>query len=167
MDSFRSTTQNGPSTGQHLRLSRSGFLKKLTQLRARFIQRTGCRDCGDREVRQTRIVFFSRPYAVWERAFGPIESISNRCSSTSGELSVQVWEQPCSDGPVICVGHVFECSSGVKWILLVRLCLPEFRLSAEETFLAHVAPKSKKHKVLLGGDRPVPSSLCCGKTPSA
>ena len=166
MESFRSTTTNCLS-GQPVRFSRSGFLEKLTKLRARFIQRTGCPDCGDREAHQTRIVFFSRPYAVWERAFGPIECISNHCSSTSGELSVQVWKQQCSNGPVICVGHVFERPSGVKWVLLVRLCLPGFHPNAEETSLARVAPKSKKRKMLLGGTPRVPSSLLCGKTPSA
>jgi hypothetical protein len=111
-------------------------------------------------------VFFSRPYAVWEHAFGPIEGISNHCSSTSRGLSVQVWKQPCSDGPVICVGHVFERPSGVKWIVLVRLCLRESHPNVEEPSLASVVPGTKRKK-LLGGDPRVPSSLLCGKTPSA
>jgi hypothetical protein len=166
VDSFPSTTANRLSTGQRLRFSRSGLLKKLTKLRARFIQTAGCPDCGDRETHQARIVFFSRPYAVWERAFGPIEVISNHCSSTSGGLSVQVWKQPCSDGPVICVGHVFEHPSGVKWVLLVRLCIRKSHPNAEESSLAHVAP-GKKHKMPLGGAPHVPSSLLCGKSPSA
>jgi hypothetical protein len=39
-------------------------------------------------------------------------------------LGVHVWEHHCTDGQVMCMGHLLERSPGVRWMVVVRVCLP-------------------------------------------
>lgn len=65
-------------------------------------------------------VCVSCPLDTWTAVFGRIEPLI-RCHKAPMRLAVQVWERRCTDGTAACVGHVYERSAGVLWVVLVRL----------------------------------------------
>jgi hypothetical protein len=67
-------------------------------------------------------VFVRCRYEKWVNQFGDPQSIVEH-HNASTRLALHVWKHYCANGPVTCVGHFFECSSGLRWVILVRLGL--------------------------------------------
>ena len=65
----------------------------------------------------------SCPHDTWAQVFGQMRGAEPR-DTAAGNPGVQVWEHHCSDGAVTCIGHLFERSPGVRWVVVVRVCLP-------------------------------------------
>jgi hypothetical protein len=65
-------------------------------------------------------VHVSCPYETWTNVFGEPESVIEY-HEVPTRLAVQVWKHPCADGPVSCVGHIYEHPSGSKWVIAFRL----------------------------------------------
>jgi hypothetical protein len=64
----------------------------------------------------------SCPSETWEGVFGVPEDVEQYSLSPS-RSAVHVWRQTCATGPVRCIGHLFERSSGVRWVVVVRVVL--------------------------------------------
>jgi hypothetical protein len=69
-------------------------------------------------------VHLSCPHETWARVFGEMQGVDVPQSSADTP-GIQVWEHHCTDGPVTCIGHLFERSPGVGWVVVVRVCLPK------------------------------------------
>ena len=68
-------------------------------------------------------VHLSCPDETWVKVFGEMQG-ANAQESAADNPGVQVWIHHCTDGPVTCIGHLFERSPGVGWVMVVRVCLP-------------------------------------------
>ena len=62
------------------------------------------------------------PYDTWLKVFGEPENLE-AMAADSGDLPLYVWRHACSDGPVTCIGHLYERTPGMKWVLAVRVSL--------------------------------------------
>ena len=69
-------------------------------------------------------VHLSCPHETWAEVFGEMQGADAQ-ESTADRPGVQVWEHHCTDGPVTCIGHLFDRSPGVGWVVVVRVCLPK------------------------------------------
>jgi hypothetical protein len=99
--------------------SEHDFFRALETLGAKStIRRLAARDAAYRIVP----VHVSCPYETWVNVFGEPESVTEN-HTTPTRLAVQVWEHRCEEGPVTCVGHIFDHLSGFKWVVLVRVGL--------------------------------------------
>jgi hypothetical protein len=68
-------------------------------------------------------VHLSCPHETWATVFGEMQGV-DAPHSAADNPNIQIWEHRCTDGPVTCIGHLFERSPGVGWVVLVRVCLP-------------------------------------------
>jgi hypothetical protein len=68
-------------------------------------------------------VHLSCPHETWAEVFGEMEGADAQ-ESAADNPGVQVWEHHCTDGPVTCIGHLSERSPGIRWMVVVRVCLP-------------------------------------------
>jgi len=101
--------------------SRSDFLRMLRQLGANPGV-SYCRfDTETREIRDIQHVCLRCHYDQWVEAFGEPEVVSPAFDSTVG-ATVHIWQHQCVDGPVTCIGHLFEHPSGVRWVIVARMC---------------------------------------------
>ncbi len=66
-------------------------------------------------------VCVSCSYRAWLSLFGEPQEVETNGSSS--RVVVHTWRHCCTDGPVTCIGRLFERSSGVQWVVLVRVCL--------------------------------------------
>jgi len=71
-------------------------------------------------VRQLQHVFLRCRREDWERIFGEINATSLGRDPKSGSL-VYAWQQECLDGPLTCVGYLYEHPAGVAWVAVVRV----------------------------------------------
>jgi hypothetical protein len=82
---------------------------------------------GQVQIKRSRFevlpVHLSCSHETWARVFGEMQDV-DAPQSPADHPSVQIWEHQCTDGPVTCIGHVFERSPGLGWVVLVRVCLP-------------------------------------------
>jgi len=107
------------SAGSRFR-SRSDFLRVLRQLGANPGV-SYCRfDAEAREIRDIQHVYLRCRYDQWVQAFGEPEGVSPAFNSTVG-ATVHTWQHQCVDGPVTCIGHLFEAPSGVRWVIVARV----------------------------------------------
>ena len=103
--------------------SRSDFLRTLRQ-QGSLLQGGYCRfDAAMQQIRDVQHVYLRCRYQQWVEAFGEPEAVSSGSDSAMG-TAVHIWQHPCVDGPVTCIGHFFEHPSGVRWVLLIRVCFP-------------------------------------------
>jgi hypothetical protein len=65
-------------------------------------------------------VYVGCPYETWVKVFGEPESVTEHREALT-RLAVHVWKHHCKDGPVTCVGHIFENSSGSRWVIVFRI----------------------------------------------
>jgi len=100
---------------------RSDFLRMLRQLGANPGV-SYCRfDAETREIRDIQHVYLRCRYDQWVQAFGEPEVVSPGLDSAVG-ATVRTWQHQCVDGPVTCIGHLFEHPSGVRWVIVARVC---------------------------------------------
>lgn len=57
----------------------------------------------------------------WERRFGPPKNVLDHDAALA-RLTIQTWDQPCTDGHVLCVGHLYQGRTGDSWVVLFRTC---------------------------------------------
>jgi hypothetical protein len=100
--------------------SRRDFLQALqlldSGLSVRQIQ-------AKRSLFEVMPVHLSCPHETWAEVFGEMRG-GDAQESAADNPGVQSWEHHCTDGPVTCIGHLFERSPGVAWVVVVRVCLP-------------------------------------------
>jgi hypothetical protein len=75
--------------------------------------------CGIREV---HAVFLSCSHEVWKQAIGEPQGVVSYNHAMTN-MPLQSWEHPCADGLVKCVGHLFQRSSGIPWVIVARVYL--------------------------------------------
>lgn len=61
------------------------------------------------------------PYSTWVQAFGEPRDVREHRLSVC-QSAIQLWEQPCSDGIVHCLGHFINGSSDDPTVVLTRVC---------------------------------------------
>jgi hypothetical protein len=103
----------------HVPGSRSDFLQALQQLGAGpEIHRL--RD--SRRRRPTRRVHISCSEDNWTEIFGQPQCIEETVGSAP-KPGLHRWTHWCSDGSVTCIGHLFEHSPGVPWVVVMRVTI--------------------------------------------
>jgi hypothetical protein len=100
---------------------RSDFPRMLRQLGAisgvnycQFDAETG-------EILDIQHVYLRCHYEQWTQAFGEPEMVSPRLDVTVGAI-VRTWQHHYVDGSVTCIGYMFEHPTGVRWVIVVRVC---------------------------------------------
>jgi hypothetical protein len=144
MPGYRLARNNGLDDGVQERSS-SSYTTRASELtgaeptlpvtvpgsRRDFLQALQLLDSGlsVRQIQAKRSLFdvmpvhLSCPHETWAQVFGEMQC-ANAQESAADNPGVQVWEHHCTDGPVTCIGHLFERSPGVGWVVVVRVCLP-------------------------------------------
>jgi hypothetical protein len=101
----------------HDRGSRGDFLQALQQLGAEpRIRRLQSRLGNCRMMR----VHVSCSRDDWVNIFGEPECIEE-ITVPSTKHVLNRWKHFCSDGSVTCIGHLFERSPGIHWIVVMRV----------------------------------------------
>jgi hypothetical protein len=96
-------------------MTRADFLQALRRLDS---ARTQCPD----HFRLMRPVYVNCSYDAWTAAMGEPEEVRQyRVGSMHGAIGV--WKHHCADGPVTCIGHVFERSGARPWVIVMRVGL--------------------------------------------
>lgn len=103
-------------------LSRAEFVERLETLGAKMAPQNAA--AGGSGPAWMRVVHFSRPYDVWKRSFGELRPVQQGSSTAPKAQAIQTWEYSCSDGPVLCIGQLYERSPGLPWVNMIRLCFP-------------------------------------------
>ena len=102
--------------------TRIDFLRMLREMGAK----TGgsyCRfDAETLEIRDIQHVYLRCRYDQWFHAFGEPEAVSPGFDAAVG-AAVHTWRHQCVDGPVTCIGHMYQQPFGVRWVIVVRVCL--------------------------------------------
>jgi hypothetical protein len=100
-------------------LRHAEFFAALRRLGARSgLPRTD--NSSTRRERQNCRVFVSCPQDLWIETFGKPRNITQHYDLAM-HLSFQAWHQTSADGPLTCVGHLFERSPGVPWVTVSRI----------------------------------------------
>jgi len=101
--------------------TRSDFLRMLRQWGA-DPGVSYCRfDAETREIRDIQHICLRCRYDRWVEAFGEPEAVSPEFDSAVG-AAIRTWQHQCVDGPVTCIGHLFEHPAGVRWVVVARVC---------------------------------------------
>jgi len=118
--SFRSPT-TGPISTAVQKGSRGEFLHTLraqgAQLSLNYYRYDG--EAGG--VRHLQHIFLRCRREDWVQAFGEIAATPLGRDPKSGSL-VYTWQQECIDGPVTCIGYLYEHPEGMAWVVVVRVC---------------------------------------------
>ncbi len=144
MPGYRLARNNGLDEGVQERSS-SSYTTRASELtraeptlpvtvpgsRRDFLQALQLLDSGlsVRQIQAKRTLFdvmpvhLSCPHETWAEVFGEMQG-DDAQESAADNPGVQVWEHHCTDGPVTCIGYLFERSPGVGWVVVVRVCLP-------------------------------------------
>lgn len=59
---------------------------------------------------------------TWNKVFGPPVDAEDYQDPQSNQ-PLHLWKHFCSDGPVTCIGHLFQQTSGVRWVVLMRVAI--------------------------------------------
>jgi hypothetical protein len=97
--------------------SRADFIQALQQLGAEpglhRLQRSG-------NTRRMMRVHVSCSRDDWVKVFGELQCVEEIAVPVSKYIQYR-WKHLCSDGSVTCVGHLFEQSPGVSWVVTMRV----------------------------------------------
>jgi hypothetical protein len=99
--------------------TRGDFLQALQQLGA---EPKICRlqkSCNTRQIMQVHV---SCSRDNWIEVFGEPEGIEEITVSSSKYILYR-WKHFCLDGSITCIGHLFEQSPGVSWVVLMRFAI--------------------------------------------
>lgn len=111
------------SQGLHLAYaagSRGDFLQALQQLGA---DPKICRLRSRRNTRRSMRVHVSCSRDHWLEVFGEPECVEEIVVPSAKHV-LHRWKHFCSDGSVACMGHLFEQSPDVHWVVVMRImCL--------------------------------------------
>jgi hypothetical protein len=103
------------------RMSQGEFLRTLRRLGAKPKVRYCQFDAESRRIQEIQHVYLRCRLDQWARVFGEPEAVSPGYDSTNG-TAVRTWRQRCVEGPVMCIGHLYEHPSGVRWVIVTRVC---------------------------------------------
>jgi hypothetical protein len=78
-------------------------------------------DVGRSATGDVAIVRLVCPYGAWRHNFGELRCIQEYRAAAS-RSSIEVWEQPCSDGTVHCVGNLVDDLHEGQFVVLMRVC---------------------------------------------
>ncbi len=65
--------------------------------------------------------YVSCPLETWTEVFGNPKGIEEYGGRPKSRLPLNVWQHSCADGPIMCIGHLFERSPGVPWVVTFRV----------------------------------------------
>ena len=99
--------------------SRADFLQALQQLGAEPELR---RLQSGRNTRRMMRVHVSCSKDDWVKVFGEPECVEEIVVPSVRHVQYR-WKHRCSDGSVTCVGHLFEQSLGVSWVVVMRVMI--------------------------------------------
>ena len=109
-------------SGKELR-TRKQFLETLEQLGGKPGV-SYCRSAEDTsEIDEVHAGFLSCSLDTWKCHFGEPESISEH-REFAIRRPLQCWEHQCADGPVECVGRLFERWPDGPWVIVMRVSIP-------------------------------------------
>jgi hypothetical protein len=97
--------------------SRADFLQALQQLGA---EPELHRLQSSRNARRMMRVHVSCSYENWIKVFGEPECVEEIVVSKHVQYR---WKHFCTDGAITCVGHLFEQSPGVSWVVVMRVMI--------------------------------------------
>jgi len=123
--------------GEELR-TRKQFLQTLEQLGGKFDFSYYHSAGNTRGIDEVHSGFLSCSLDTWVCHFGEPEEITEHCEFAV-HLPLQCWEYRCTDGPVKCVGRLFERWPNGSWVIVTRVSIP---LSTSEVFSAYPNNKS-------------------------
>jgi hypothetical protein len=98
---------------------RKSSLHRLRRLGGSLGVNYCCRDPRD-GIREVQAVFVSCPLTTWIGQFGPPRHVRPHFDADSAKQN-RSWEHRLPEGRVRCVGHIFERSAGVNWIIVKQL----------------------------------------------
>jgi hypothetical protein len=101
--------------------SRSDFLSALRQLGAAPGVNYSQFDSETGKICDIKHIYLRCRHDLWVRTFGEPEAVCPGLDSAAGE-TVRIWQHQCVDGPVTCIGHLFEHPAGIRWVVIVRVC---------------------------------------------
>jgi len=99
--------------------SRADFIQALQQLGA---EPKICRLQSSRNTRRMVRVHLSCSKADWVKVFGEPECIEEITVPAPKHIQYR-WKHFCSDGTVTCIGHLFEQSPGISWVVVMRVMI--------------------------------------------
>jgi len=107
--------------GKNLRTRRQ-FLQTLEQLGGKPGV-SYCHSTGDARVTdKVHSGFLSCSLDTWVRHFGEPENVTEH-REFAVRLPLQYWEYQCTDGPVKCVGRLFEHWPDGSWVIVMRVSI--------------------------------------------
>ena len=99
--------------------TRGDFFQALQQLGAepkiRRLQKS-------RNARQKMQVHVSCSRDDWVEVFGEPEGVEEIIVSSS-EYVFYRWKHSCSDGWITCIGHLFDRSPGLSWVVVMQVAI--------------------------------------------
>ena len=75
-----------------------------------------------RNGRPVRRVHVSCSREKWTEIFGEPECVEEIVVPSTRRV-LHRWKHLCSDGSVTCIGHLFEHSPGVQWVVVMRVTI--------------------------------------------
>jgi hypothetical protein len=81
-----------------------------------------CRDALGSGIREVQAVFVSCPLRTWVAVFGKPRRVRPHFDRTGAKRACS-WEQDSSEGPVRCLGYIFERFPGIHWIIVKQLSI--------------------------------------------
>ena len=102
----------------HEILSKADFLHAVEMLAGK-LTRPGL---GEFDGDDMEAIFVACPYNTWKEIFGELPGF-RECRGVVSHPPVEVWEQPCSDGVVHCVGYCVDDPHDGQSVILTRVCL--------------------------------------------
>jgi hypothetical protein len=126
MDDLTERAKPVASDSRHItnpiaRGSVADFVLSLCQARGRGKHRVGAFPVKSVARDDVEDAFLSCSRSDWERRFGPPINVLDHGGALA-HLEIQTWDQPCTDGNVVCVGHLCRGRAGASWVVLVRTC---------------------------------------------
>ena len=83
-----------------------------------------CHSAGNpREIDEVHTGFLSCSFGTWLRHFREPESITEH-HEFDVRQPLQCWEHQCADGPVKCVGRLFDRWPDGPWVIVLRVSIP-------------------------------------------
>jgi len=103
--------------------TRKQFMQTLEQLGRKpgVIYRHSAGDAH--EIDEVHTGFLSCSLDTWVRHFGEPESITEH-REFAVRRPLKRWEHQCADGPVKCVGRLFERWPDGPWVIVMRVSIP-------------------------------------------
>lgn len=71
------------------------------------------------QIHQRAFVSCSRE--AWVEMFGEPERVEVYQADSPAHVSWNVWQHSCSDGLIMCIGHLLKNDSGVSWVVVFRI----------------------------------------------